>query len=244
MDKKTLAGQVVEDATAFEITTPGIRIAPSLLSADFARLEQAVGAIESAGAQVLHLDVMDGHFVPNISFGAPVIASLRKRSRLFFDAHLMIAEPLKYAEAFVQAGCQHITFHIEVVKDAAEVVSHIRGLGASVGISLNPTTPASAIQSVVSDLDLILVMSVWPGFGGQAFIEDVLPKVAELRGLLGDHQRLQIDGGIDPRTIGAAAAAGADTFVAGTAVFRTEDPPAAMAELHRLAVEAAAGRKK
>jgi ribulose-phosphate 3-epimerase len=242
IDKAVLEEPKMNEVTPFEIAAPGIRIAPSLLSADFARLETDVAAIEAAGAQVLHLDVMDGHFVPNISFGVPVIASLRKKSRLLFDAHLMISEPKRYAEAFVKAGCQHITFHIEVVEEPAEVVCHIRGLGATVGVSLNPTTPVSAIQSIVNEVDLVLVMSVWPGFGGQAFIEDVLPKVAILRGQLAEHQRLQIDGGIDRATIGPASRAGADTFAAGTAVFGQKDPPAAMAELHRLACEASAGR--
>ena len=218
----------------------GIRIAPSLLAADFARLREDVSAVEQAGATVLHLDVMDGHFVPNISFGIPVIASLRKWSKMFFDAHLMIDEPQRYAEAFVKAGCDHITFHVEVADKPQAIIEHIRSLGASVGVSLNPTTPARAIESIVDQVDLVLVMSVWPGFGGQSFIRDVLPKVAELHHRLAPYQRLQIDGGIDVKTIGAAAAAGTDTLVAGTAVFRQPDPPKAMAELHRLAVEAAA----
>ncbi len=223
---------------SFALASPGIRIAPSLLAADFARLEAEVAAVESAGATVLHLDVMDGHFVPNISFGVPVIASLRKRTRLFFDAHLMIAEPKRYAEAFVKAGCDHITFHIEVTNEPEAMVKHIADLGASVGVCLNPTTPVSAIEPILDKVDMVLVMSVWPGFGGQAFIEDVLPKVGELRSRLGEHQRLEIDGGIDVGTIGDAARAGVDTFVAGTAIFGASDPPSAMAQLHRLAREA------
>ena len=219
------------------LTKPEIRIAPSLLSADFSRLAEQVEAVESAGASVLHLDVMDGHFVPNISFGAPVIASLRKRTKMILDAHLMITEPKRYAEAFVKAGSDHITFHIEVTDEPEAVVEHVRSLGASVGVSLNPTTPVAAIEPILEAVDVVLVMSVWPGFGGQSFISEVLPKVTELRGRLGDHQRLQIDGGIDLRTIGAAAAAGADTFVAGTAVFRQPDPGGAVRELQRLAVE-------
>ncbi|MGD2108216.1 MAG: ribulose-phosphate 3-epimerase [Phycisphaerae bacterium] len=217
---------------------PGIRIAPSVLAADFGRLAEQVGAVESAGVEVLHLDVMDGHFVPNISFGVPVVKSLRKRTKLFLDAHLMITEPKRYAEAFVTAGSDLITFHIEAIDDPPALVDHIRGLGVAVGVSLNPTTPASSIESIVGAVDLVLVMSVWPGFGGQKFIADVVPKVTEIRSMLGVHQRLQIDGGIDPTTIGAAAAAGADTFVAGTAVFRQPDPAEAMRKLHRLASEA------
>lgn len=213
-------------------------MAPSLLSADFARLEQQIAVVESAGAKVLHLDVMDGHFVPNISFGVPVIASLRKCTKMLLDAHLMISEPKRYAEAFVGAGCNHITFHIEVTEEPGDVVEHIRGLGASVGVSLNPTTPVGTIEAILDSVDLVLVMSVWPGFGGQSFISDVLPKVAKLRERLGKHQRLQIDGGIDQDTIGAAAEAGADTFVAGTAIFGTPDPAGAMVRLLGLAREA------
>lgn len=220
---------------AFRLAPPGIRIAPSLLSADFANPAADLARIEEAGAELIHLDVMDGHFVPNISFGVPVIKSLRPRSRLFFDAHLMISEPGRYAEAFIKAGCDHLTFHIEVVNNPEELVDRIHGLGASAGVCLNPTTPVSAIERVISRVDLVLVMSVWPGFGGQKFMPEVLGKVADLRTRLAPHQRLQIDGGIDENTIEAAAGAGADTFVAGTAVFGKPDPPMAMKTLLRLA---------
>lgn len=220
------------------IATPGIRIAPSLLAADFARLAEQVALIESAGAEVLHLDVMDGHFVPNISFGVPVIQSLRPLSNMFFDAHLMISEPKRYAESFVTAGCDHVTFHIEVTSEPAAVVDHIHALGVFAGVSLNPTTPFSSIEPILDSVDLVLIMSVWPGFGGQKFIADVLPKVTELRRRLRPDQRLQIDGGIDTSTIAAAARAGADTFVAGTAIFRTPAPIEAMRSLERLARDA------
>lgn len=223
----------------FSLVEPAIRIAPSLLSADFANLAESVQKIEQAGCRVLHLDVMDGHFVPNISFGPGVIKSIRKHSKMFFDAHLMIEEPKRYAEDFVKAGCDLITFHIEVTDDPQDVIQHIRSLGVAVGVSLNPTTPMSKIESIIDQVDLVLVMSVWPGFGGQSFIPDVLPKVTEIRQRLGKHQRLEIDGGMDIRTIGAAASAGADTFVAGTAVFGTDDPPAAMKKLYGLALESA-----
>ena len=227
---------------SFLLSSPGIRIVPSLLSADFGCLAEQVRAVEEAGAEILHLDVMDGHFVPNISFGIPVIESLRSRSKLFFDTHLMIAEPKRYAEAFVKAGADLVTFHIEAIDKPREEAAHIRSLGAAVGVSMNPTTPASAIDEVLPDVDLVLVMSVWPGFGGQAFIPDVLEKVRVLRERLKPEQRLEIDGGIDPTTIEEAVAAGADTLVAGSAIFGQPDPISAMHELERLAAVAVAER--
>ena len=226
--------------SGFELRAPGIRIAPSLLSADFGLLAEQVHIVERAGAQMLHLDVMDGHFVPNISFGIPVIESLRKCTDLFLDAHLMITEPKRYAEAFVKAGSDLITFHIEVTDEPRSVIEHIRSLGAAVGVSINPGTAVSAVEEIVREVDLVLVMSVWPGFGGQKFMPEVLEKVRALRGLLGPHQRLEIDGGIDPQTITDAVKVGADTLVAGSAIFGNQDPGAAFAELRRLAQAAAA----
>ncbi|MCP4249525.1 MAG: ribulose-phosphate 3-epimerase [bacterium] len=221
-----------------------MRVAPSLLAADFGRLAEQVATVEDAGAEVLHLDVMDGHFVPNISFGIPVIQSLRSRSRLFFDAHLMIKEPQRYAEAFVNAGSDLLTFHIEVTDTPGQVIDHIRSLGVPVGVSINPTTPVSAIEPILPDVDLVLVMSVWPGFGGQSFMAEVLEKVVDLRGRLRPDQRLEIDGGIDPGTIEAAVTAGADTLVAGSAVFGSPDPVAAMHKLADLAESAWTRRKE
>ena len=217
---------------------PGLRLAPSLLAADFSRLGEQVAIVEEAGAEVLHLDVMDGHFVPNISFGPPVIAALRPHTSLFFDTHWMIQEPQRYAESFVKAGCDLLTFHIEVADDPQRVVEHIRGLGASVGICINPSTPVSAIESVLGDVDLVLVMSVWPGFGGQAFMPEVLDKITELRRRVRDDQRVEIDGGIDANTVAAAVRAGADTLVAGTAIFGQNDPREAMRELRERSLEA------
>ena len=239
MQESTTIEPRSSSSTDFVLASPGLRMAPSLLAADFSRLDEAISRIESAGASVLHLDVMDGHFVPNISFGAPVIASLRPRTKMLFDAHLMIQEPRRYAEGFVKAGCDHITFHIEVTDEPDAVVEHIRSLGVSVGVALNPTTPVSAIEPILDKVDLVLVMSVWPGLGGQGFLRAVLPKVAALRSRLRSDQRLQIDGGVDATTIGPAAAAGADLFVAGTAIFRDTDPPTAMRKLCDLAAEAA-----
>ncbi len=221
---------------------PGIRVAPSLLAADYAVLREQVGVVEGGGADLLQLDVMDGHFVPNISFGWELIRCLRPHSKLFFDAHLMIEEPQRYAERFVEAGCEHITFHIEVTDKPAEVIEHIRGLGASVGICINPGTGVEAIEAVVSKVDMVLVMSVWPGFGGQGFIGDALGKVERLRGMLRPEQRLEIDGGIDADTIGRAVRAGADTLVAGSAVFGDANPAEALQRLRSCAEAAAADR--
>jgi len=210
-------------------------MAPSLLSADFARLADDVARIEAGGAEILHLDVMDGHFVPNISFGVPVIEKLRPVSKLFFDTHLMIAEPARYAEPFVKAGSDLLTFHIEVTDEPMAVIDQIRSLGVNVGITLNPSTPVSAIADVLPAVDLVLVMSVWPGFGGQSFIASSLEKLRELRPLLRPDQRLEIDGGIGLETAAAVAAEGADTLVAGSAIFGQSDPVESMVKLHRLA---------
>ncbi len=218
---------------------PGIRIAPSLLAADFSQLRDQVALVEDGGADLLHLDVMDGHFVPNISYGVPVIEHLRPHTGLFFDAHLMIEEPKRYAEMFAKAGCDLITFHAEVTETPEDVIEHIRGLGVNVGISINPTTPVSAIERVLPDLDLVLVMSIWPGFGGQKFMPEVLPKIEQLRGMLRPDQRLEIDGGINQDTIALAVAAGVDTLVAGSAIFRRPDPVNAMRDLRELAEAAA-----
>ncbi|MEP0842831.1 MAG: ribulose-phosphate 3-epimerase [Phycisphaerae bacterium] len=217
------------------LARPRIRIAPSLLAADFSRLAEEVAAVEAGGVEVLHLDVMDGHFVPNISFGVPVIEKLRPRSKMFFDTHLMITDPARYAEAFVKAGSDHLTFHIEVTDQPLPVVEHIRSLGVSVGVTLNPGTPTSAIREVVPAVDMVLVMSVWPGFGGQSFIPDSLARLRDIRAWLRPDQRLEVDGGIDLSTIGEAAEAGADTFVAGSAVFGRPDPLQAVRALERAA---------
>ncbi|UCG32746.1 MAG: ribulose-phosphate 3-epimerase [Phycisphaerales bacterium] len=215
-----------------------LRIAPSLLAADFAHLADQIAAVEAAGAEVLHLDIMDGHFVPNLSFGVPVVEKIRPVTKMFLDAHLMITDPLKYAEPFVKAGSDLITFHSETTDDLRPVVDHLRKLGTRVGVSLNPTTPVGSIEPILADVDLVLVMSVWPGFGGQLFIDSVLPKCRQLRDRLRPDQRLQIDGGLAPDTIIRAVQAGCDTIVAGSAIFGQPDPATAYAELHKLGLEA------
>jgi ribulose-phosphate 3-epimerase len=228
-------------ARSWRLAESRIRIAPSLLAADFGQLREQVATIEAGGAQVLHLDIMDGHFVPNISFGVPVIEKLRSTSKLFFDTHLMIDDPLGYAEAFVKAGSENLTFHIEIGQEPGRVIDRIRSLGASVGMSLNPGTPAAVIEPFIPHVNLVLVMSVWPGFGGQTFIVSVLDKMTKIRQWLRPDQRLEVDGGIAPDTVGLAARAGADTFVAGTCVFGRPDCVAAMEEL-KVRAEASALR--
>ncbi|MCK4913822.1 MAG: ribulose-phosphate 3-epimerase [Planctomycetes bacterium] len=205
-----------------------IEIAPSILSADFARLADELAEIESAGINVVHLDVMDGHFVPNITFGPPVIAKLRKHSKMVFDAHLMIAEPDKYAEPFVEAGVDHITFHIETTTQPEKLIDKLHNLGVTAGICLNPETPVSAIKKVAPLCDMVLVMTVHPGFGGQKFISEAAEKIIAIRKLVGPNIRIEVDGGIDPQTTPQVVSYGADTLVAGNAIFSKSDRIAAI----------------
>ncbi|MFO1096485.1 MAG: ribulose-phosphate 3-epimerase [Planctomycetaceae bacterium] len=217
------------------LTQPRIRIAPSLLASDFSRLRDELQRIESGGADVVHLDVMDGHYVSNISFGIPVIEKIRPVTKLFFDTHLMIDQPRRYAESFVKAGANGITFHTEVVTEPFELIDYLRGLGVTVGVSLNPKTPAIDIEQYLSHVDLVNVMTVEPGFGGQKFLFDMLDKVGELSKRLRPDQRLEVDGGVNAETVERAVAAGADMLVAGTAVFRAPNPGEAIATLRRQA---------
>jgi ribulose-phosphate 3-epimerase len=212
------------------------RLAPSILAADFARLGDEVAAIEDH-VDLLHIDVMDGHFVPNISLGIPVIASLRKATDVPFDCHLMTTNPDAYFEPLARAGASLVTVHIEVFPDPRNVEKRARELGLDFGLVLNPVTPFAAVEPFVELCDLVLVMSVEPGFGGQEFLSEVLPKIeqarkfVDIRGLSAD---IEVDGGIGPETIAAARAAGADVFVAGSSIFGAADPVAAVAEMRAL----------
>ena len=206
-------------------------VTPSLLDCDFARMTEELDALKQAGAVAVHLDVMDGHFVPNLSYGAPVIADWRERTDFPFDTHLMISDPARYLDDFVRAGCDVIIFHIEAVPDPRPLLKRIRSAGCQAALALNPPTPFSAIAPYLDELDALLIMSVMPGFGGQAFDANVLDKVRAARSARPD-LRISIDGGIKPDTAALASAAGVSQLVAGSAVFRNPgNYAAALAEL-------------
>ena len=211
-------------------------VSPSVLACNFACLASELEAAEQAEADMIHLDIMDGHFVPNITFGPPVVASMRKYTALPFDVHLMLVHPERYVEPFAKAGADHITFHIESECDPLAVVRQIHEQGCSAGITLKPGTPASALEAVLPEIDMVLVMSVEPGFGGQKFQPEMLRKASEIRAMLrriGSRAHIEIDGGITRDNVCEAAAAGVNVIVAGTAVFRApEGIRAAVAELH------------
>ncbi len=218
------------------------RIAPSLLSADFARLADEMAMCEAGGASWIHVDVMDGCFVPNLTFGAKVIETVRGLTRLPLDCHLMVVEPEKYFESFAKAGASTITIHAEAAPHLQRQLSRIRELGCLAGVAINPATALAAVEEVATDIDLLLVMSVNPGFGGQAFIPGAVDKIARARRMLderGSRAVLEVDGGVNRETIAACWLAGADAFVAGSAVFGAADPQAEIGALRQLCVVAA-----
>lgn len=205
-----------------------VLIAPSILSADFSKLGEEVDSVERAGADYLHLDIMDGHFVPNLTIGPPVVAALRSHSNLVFDVHLMIEQPEKYIADFAKAGAEVITVHAEATKHLHRVLQSIKELGCKCGAALNPATPVGMLESIWEEIDMVLIMSVNPGFGGQKFIPYAATKVGQVRQALEErqlgHVHIQVDGGINLKTAPQVVAAGADILVAGSAVFNSEDP--------------------
>jgi ribulose-phosphate 3-epimerase len=205
-----------------------IEVVPSILSADFAKLADEIAVIESAGVSMVHLDVMDGHFVPNITIGPPVISKLRKVSKLVFDSHLMISEPAKYAERFVEAGADHITFHIEAADEPKKLIDRLHELGVTAGICLNPQTPVEAIETIAPHCDMVLVMTVQPGFGAQGFMPEAAKKIIKVREIVGPDIRVEVDGGIDPQNTPIVVSYGADTLVVGNAIFSKSDRIAAI----------------
>ena len=210
-------------------------IAPSMLKCDFGDLAQEIRLLEAAGAKVLHWDVMDGHFVPNLSYGALVIERLRERTDLIFDAHLMISEPARYLDDYLRAGCDCVTVHAEAVPEPARLLQQIRERGAVSGLAINPGTPVDRVTAALPACDMLLVMSVEPGFGGQEFMPQSLEKLRQLRCCCASGTLLAIDGGIGPSTIASTAEAGADVFVVGSAIFEAQDYGAAIRQLGSLA---------
>ncbi len=211
-----------------------VRIAPSILAADFTRLGEEVARVQSAGVEFLHVDVMDGHFVPNITFGPPVLAALRRVTRVPLDVHLMIADPDRYIDAFVAAGAAIVTVHAEVTPHLNRTVRRIREQGAQAGVAINPSTPVHVLEEIVTDVDLVLVMSVNPGFTGQQFLPASVRKIEAVRHLISDrdgHAVVEVDGGIDQSNVGLVAGAGASIVVAGASIFHAPDPAAAVQAL-------------
>lgn len=219
--------------------TSMIDIAPSILSADFGRLAEEIQTVERAGASLLHVDVMDGRFVPNITIGLPVVKAISRATRLPIDAHLMIVEPGRYAEQFVAAGAQMVSIHIEADPHAHRTLSAVRAAGAQAGIAINPATSLSALEEVLKFADYVLLMSVNPGFGGQKFIPESLERLRRLRRMIDERglkTRIEIDGGIDADNIAEVAAAGAEIIVSGSAIFGADDPATALNKLREATV--------
>jgi ribulose-phosphate 3-epimerase len=218
-----------------------IEIAPSILAANFTNLGDEIRTVEEAGADVIHVDIMDGHFVPNLSLGIPVVASLRKATRLPLDVHLMIEQPELYIEEFIRAGASRVLVHQEATAHLDRALAMIRELGAEAGAVINPATPVGMLSEVLDKVDTILVMTVNPGFGGQKFIPNSYEKIRQLNQIRARYNvsfRIEVDGGVEPENTAALAQAGANTFVAGTSIFHTADPAAATRQLKKLATQA------
>ncbi len=215
-------------------------IAPSILSADFARLGEEIKTVEQAGADIIHLDIMDGRYVPNITIGIPVVESLRPLTDLPFDAHLMIVEPEKYVPDFIKAGCNMISFHMDACIHSHRLVDYIKSQGVKAGVVLNPATPVNTLEEIIHFVDYVLVMSVNPGFGGQRFIPETLHKIRKLRRLMEETGRtdilIEIDGGIKESNISQVSAEGVNIFVAGSSIFKAEDPVQAVKNLKQKAI--------
>jgi len=213
-----------------------IEVVPSILSSDFAKLADEIAEIESAGVKMVHLDIMDGHFVPNITIGPPVVAKLRQHNHnLVFDCHLMISEPARFIEHFAEAGANHITFHIEATNEPKEIIDKLHALGCTAGICLNPDTPVEAIGEIAPLCDMVLVMTVHPGFGAQEFMPEAAKKVIRVREIVGPDIRVEVDGGIDVETTPIVVSYGADTLVAGNAIFAKTDRIAAIEAIREAA---------
>jgi ribulose-phosphate 3-epimerase len=223
-----------------------IRLAPSILSADFAHLARDIAAVERGGADLIHVDVMDGHFVPNLTIGPPVVKAIKRVAKVPLDVHLMIEDPDRYLDAFVDAGAALVSVHVEVLPHLHRTIQAIKKRGAKAGVVLNPSTPVISLENVAADVDHVLVMSVNPGFGGQTFIPRSLEKIRSVRALLntaGNHNApIEVDGGVDLHTVADVVAAGADMLVAGQAIFGTNDPEGAARALREAAVQAFATR--
>jgi ribulose-phosphate 3-epimerase len=227
------------------MTYARIEIAPSILAANFAKLGDEVRTVEEAGADIIHVDIMDGHFVPNISLGIPVVASLRKATRLPLDVHLMIERPELYIEDFIRAGASRVLVHQEATAHLDRALAMIRELGAEAGAAINPATPVGMLSEVLDKLDTVLVMTVNPGFGGQKFIPNSYEKIRQLNQIRARYNanfRIEVDGGVEPENTAELAQAGANTFVAGTSIFHTADPAAATRQLKKLATQALSQR--